>query len=299
MGQEIFRLLSVFKRPLAANITLLIRSFWIIFSLVNFIFTEQIEMHLYFQLWAVSSFIALIVGGFFLTKNIEFKKIIKTKVDYREIKKGVKISFLFLISSLCTQTILLSGRFFLDYFDGKAIVGVYTFFSQFINVIEVIVYNLVVMMIFPHMLETAYKDKIKFTEYVVAFKKKTIIILVFCTIGLGFGMPYLVEFMDKPLADNNLISFYILLLAAIFYNISLMAHYILFSYGKDKIILYASLSAVILNLTLNYFLTESLGLLGIAISYLSAMLVILIIKVYYKARFNKNSYENIDIGKQK
>ena len=294
LGQEMFRLLSIFKRPIAANITLLFRSCWIIFAFVHFIFSKQVDLYFYFQLWAISSFLALLVGGSFIKRDINLSKIIEAKIDYKEIKKGLKISGFFLIASLSNQTIFLSGRFFLDYYFDKGIVGVYTFFSQFINVIEVIIYNLVIMIIFPYLLETAHTDKLKFMGYVSNFKKKLYYILILTVLALSFSMPFIVMFMNKPLATENIYSFYVLIVASIFYNLSLISHYILYSFNKDMTLLYTSLIAVIINISLNLILTNSYGIMGIAFSYLTAMFYMFISKEIHKRRlFHKHIMDNV------
>ncbi|WP_170251707.1 lipopolysaccharide biosynthesis protein [Aquimarina intermedia] len=292
LGQEVFRLLSVLKKPLKANFVLLIRCLWIVLSIVHYLSFKEISIRTYFLFWSLSSLFGLLIGILLMKKYVDFKKLLYVNVNFYEIKKGVKVSLFFFISSLSIQTILLSGRFFLDFHYNKQIVGVYTFYSNIINLIEVVIYNLVIMIIFPYMLESAYSNKEKFKKIATNFRKKAYLLTFISSIIIALIMPLLLLFLDKSLATERLWGFYILLIGSLMYNFSLVHHYILYAFNKDKYILKAALFSVLVNLILNYFLVKEYELYGICISYFFSMLIILLCKGWFKKK--TYVYENID-----
>lgn len=289
LSQECFRLLSALKRPIGANIVLLIRNLWILISFFDFLTSRKIELVVYFKYWILSSTIGLVVGILFLGKHLKIKTFLSEKIEFKSIKKGIGTSIFFFISSLSIQTILLSGRFFLDFSFDKKIVGVYTFYSNIVNLIEVVIYNLVVMMLFPYLLESANQKKEEFRKYSMIIKKKIIVLTIVCTGIIGLGMPFLVNFLDKTLASDNLYTFYVLLLGATFYNFSLISHYILYALSKDLFILRSAVFAVAINIIINFIFVPSKGLLGACLAFTISMVVLLI----SKERFKRNVfYEN-------
>ena len=233
-AQECFRLLSLFKKPIKANLVLLI--------------------------W-------------------------NGRINLREIWKGIGVSMYFFISSLGIQTILLSGRFFLDYHFDKAVVGIYTFYSSIVSLIEVVIYNMVVMMLFPYLLENADSDEKVFSKYVSKFKKQIYGLTVLSIAGAALLMPILLFILEKKSTSDNIIIFYIMLLGALAYNLSLIPHYIMYARKKERFILFSTLIAVVLNIIVNYFFIPANSLMGASLGYTIAMVFLFLAKF----RFNKKS----------
>jgi len=284
-AQECFRLLSLFKKPIKANLVLLIRNIWIIVSIIYFVVASDMDLKRFFLFWAVSSFSGLLLGIYFLSFQISFVKIWNGRINLREIWKGIGVSMYFFISSLGIQTILLSGRFFLDYHFDKAVVGIYTFYSSIVSLIEVVIYNMVVMMLFPYLLENADSDEKVFSKYVSKFKKQIYGLTVLSIAGAALLMPILLFILEKKSTSDNIIIFYIMLLGALAYNLSLIPHYIMYARKKERFILFSTLIAVILNIIVNYFFIPANSLMGASLGYTIAMVFLFLAKF----RFNKKS----------
>ena len=100
---------------------------------------------------------------------------------------------------------------------------------------------------------------------------------------LVFGISLLLNIINKSEIYNQYLNvYYILILANLILNISLIPHYILYVKKKDKLIMKITVAGAIFNLIFNYIFIQIWGLTGIAISSVISFFIIFVLKFYFR-----------------
>jgi O-antigen/teichoic acid export membrane protein len=286
-GQEFFRLFVTLERPLFANWILFIRQgVWVfIFIILGFLNDEFITLDNVFILWIISAVLANLISFVKVQRIYKINRF--PKLDVKLIKRGLQLASWFFISTILYKFVEFSSRFFLDYYLDKEAVGVFVILTQFSNLINVIVFTMVIMYLYPKFLKAGrVKDKVQFhkikNEMISQVVKYSIIISVLLVIGIK---PVLWLVGKESLMDNyNL--FYILILANVFLNFSLVWHYALYSLGNIKAVFYSTALGALLNVILNIIFIYSFGLLGAGLATMFSFGFILLLKYGFYKKLN-------------
>lgn len=275
LSQELYRMLIILKKSVIATLILFIRSgLWV--GILYYVWEEGIMSHTLnslLVLWLTAAILSIIIGF----AKIQFKW--KNEYDHSWILKGVKIAFPFFIGTVLYKLIEFSGRYFLNYYWSSAEVGVFTFFSSVASILFVFVQTLVIIVIYPELLESKNKG---YSHFLVKFKYFKNQILRFTILGTVLSLLFiypLLLFLDNTLFFENLLSYIILLISSFIFCLSFIPHYALYSYKIDSGILLAVILGTIINFTFSFMLVPLYGLLGASVSQLSAFIVIYIVKL--------------------
>lgn len=277
ISQELYRLLIILKKTIYATLVLFLRSgLWIIFLYFIWhreILSTTIETLLY--LWLSGALLSVIFG----LRHINFKW--AEEIDLSWIKKGVKIAFPFFIGTVLYKLIEFSGRYFLKYYFSTQEVGVFTFYSSVSNILFVFVQTVVIIELFPILLESRNMGNANFALTLREFSKQT---KKFTVIGflLSITLIYpLLLYLDKTVLTSQIISYFILLISTTLFCLSFISHYALYSYKKDFDILKATSIGFFFNLLFSFLLIPKYGVIGAAFSQLAAYLAMYIMKLVY------------------
>ncbi len=290
MGQELFRLFNLFNKPNHANFTLLIRTaIWIgiMLTVECLIFKRELTiMHLLYY-WIGGSFLAIIYSliyigiGEFKSQEINF-----FSVDYKWIKKGVKVSMPFFFGTIAYKIIEYSDRYMIDWFLDKEQVGIYSFYANFANIVNIIVNTITITLIVPNLLRAVSSNEVMRIKTITQqFSKElylTTILISICVIVLIFPT---LKWLNKPEFSNELTTYFIILVANVIFNLSLLYHFLLYAYKNDEAIFKPTLYASITNIFLNIVLIPKFGIIAAAISTLVSVTLILILKRFYWSKF--------------
>lgn len=281
-GQELYRLLIVFSKPILGNIILFFRSsFWII-ALIFFHYYSKIDFSIFNILiyWILGNSLLFLIT---IIYSLRYKhlKINNLKIDYLWIKNGIRISIPFLLSTIALKTIELSDRYVIKYFYTNEEVGVYSFYSNVSNSLNVFISTSVVIMMYPKILKSFKNNEIKKSKTLIkTYKKEMILFLfLFCVLIIMFINP-LINWVGKEEYSQELSTFWILLLASILFNLSLIPHVILYALSKDRKIIIPVIWAAVVNLVSNIIFVPYFGILGAGISTFLSFLIILSMKYY-------------------
>lgn len=291
LGQELYRLYVNLSKHIFANFLLFLRAgawCYLLIALWLFGFDEFKNLESIFSAWLVFSGLSVVVGFTVLYKEFFYKKGKLEKVDFNWLKKGIRVSSNFLISTFAFKVIEFSDRYVIDLYKGKSDVGVYGFFSNIVNFMHVIVFTLVASVYFPQMIERKARGDYENLEKVKkSFFKENIIYSLFCVIGLLGSIRLVLSYLDKESFFNNLDSFYLLVLAIFFLNLSLLPHYNLYIDKKDNYLRNISILAAIINIVLNFILIRPFGMLGASISTLLSFILLFLFKTkIFKSLFS-------------
>tara|TARA_R110000868_G_scaffold150063_3_gene372969 strand:+ start:29884 stop:31113 length:1230 start_codon:yes stop_codon:yes gene_type:complete len=283
ISQEVYRMLIVIKKTVAATFVLFIRSgIWVV---LLYLFWElnimEANLKSILVLWSVGAVLSVIIGLFYL----DFKW--ATGFDINWIKKGVIVAIPFFIGTILYKLIEFSGRYFLNYYHSSKEVGVFTFFSSIANILFVFVQTIVIIELFPSLLESKSKSYEKFSEKLKIFEKQIFIYSIIGTVLSLLGIYPLLHFLDKTVLFDSIFSYIILLLSSAFFSFSFVSHYALYSFNLDWKILKATLIGVFFNLVASFLLIPKYGILGAAVSQFISFFMLFIAKLYFWTKTKK------------
>ena len=282
ISQEIFRLYTTLQKPLFANFLLFLRSGIWIYAVIGMWLIHikaLINLSTVWYGWIIGTFLSVSLGIFHLLKEYDFKKL--EKIDWKWIFTGIKVSFPFFIGTFAFKIIELSDRYMIDFFMTKADVGVYTFFGNIANSLNIIVFTLIIMIYYPKLVE-AYQNKEmeRFSSILNKFSYKTkVFSFIFAGIIALLLWPLLI-YLGKTQLQNSIIVFWVLLVSNIVLNLSFVHHYVLYAAKKDEVIKNATLIGALTNIILNIFLIKNYGILGAATATTISYILIFWIKSY-------------------
>ncbi|NAS10974.1 oligosaccharide flippase family protein [Poritiphilus flavus] len=277
LSQELYRILIVLKRSVIASAVLFVRSgLWILLLLLLWTFSDfGRTINSVLILWLIGAVISI----FMALRYVPFKLNLK-EIDTKWIRKGVMISTPFFISTIFYKIMEFSGRYFLDYFSTKEAVGIFTFFYGISNALFVFVHATVIIVMSPHIIESAGQGIKSFNTVFGRFRKQVLVnTVVGFLIGAASIYPFL-YFFDSPELSENSFVFFVLLMATFFFCCSYIPHYKLYAFKQDHKLLQASVLGAVINLGSNFLLVPKYGVMGAAFAQMLGMLALFLIKQF-------------------
>src|SRR6185369_3180489 len=128
--QESYRLLITLSHPIIANIVLFLRSGAWIYAVVAAMFFANNTRNIYFIClgWVLGSSLSLLITYYFL--NSKSYLIFRGEpINWPWIVRGLKSSSIFLFATISFKTMEYADRFFIKYYHGDAMVGIYSFYA--------------------------------------------------------------------------------------------------------------------------------------------------------------------------
>ena len=282
LGQEFFRMYLILEKTLLANFILFLRTGIWALAISIWLFVDDnagLTLDSILLYWLLSAIISVVVGFVFFPNINHFFKV---NIDFEWIKKGIKIGLLMFTSTIALKIIEFSDRYLIVYFLGKKSLGIYSLFYQFYNLINVIIFTLVISFVYPKIfIATNKNDNLLIERSKKEIINKSLIIILAYGIISWIGMPYILGLIGKEELYNFQIIFFILLLGSVFLNISFAYHYVLIAREKEKILVKLTVLVAVINLIINLVLIPTIGIIGAAIGFLVSSLIICFLKKVY------------------
>lgn len=282
LSQEIYRLLIVFKKSVIASFLLFIRSgSWIFVLCSLWVFNiQKANLTYVFTFWFLAALLSILIGIKYIPNLKGFS------IDFKWIKSGLKIATPFFIATIFYKLMEFSGRYFLDYFNTKESVGIFTFFTSISNAIFVFVHATVIIVMSPFLIEGARKSSDDFKIIFKRFKKQMLnYTLAGSIIGIVLIYPFILLIQNDVLLAN-LSVFFLLVMATILFCVSYIPHYLLYVFDKDMSLLKSSIFGATTNISLNFILVPLYGVTGAAIAQIGGMLVLLLSKYGFSRKMS-------------
>ena len=282
ISQEVYRILIVLKKSVTASLTLFLRAgLWILalFLIWTFNLSSQTIKDI-FILWAIGGTVSIIVGVFYIPISFKFT------IDLIWIRKGIKVATPFLVATLFYKVIEFSGRYFLDFYATKEEVGIFTFFSGISNAMFVLVQSTVIIVMSPYLIESVSEGVVAFKKVYQDYQRQVLYTTGAGSILASICIYPLLYYLDNELLTQSIAIFFLLLLAVVLFCISYIPHYGLYSYHRDRSLLWSSIIGAIVIIAANFAMVPEFGVLGAAVAQVLGMSVLLICKSYFYKRFN-------------
>ncbi len=282
---EFYRLLFVFKKPLAANLNLFLRNgLWVLAASIWLWMYRQIDVKTVLWFWLAGDLSALVFSLAISWSKRHKISLQNFVLDKQWIFKGLIVSLPYILGSLAYKTIEFSDRYLIDYFMDKKAVGVYAFFANMANVLNIVIFTLVISVLYPGLVESImHKNQSEFKKIFRQFRKEIILYSLVIGVGLLILLPAILYVIGKTQYIDRLYIFVLLLLGNMVLNFSFLYHFIIYAYHKDWRIFKATGLAALLNIVLNWFLIPVWGIAGAAVATLVSFGLVALLK-YFDAR---------------
>ena len=288
LGMEFFRTFIAIEKVFIANIILFVRTgTWPIVLIYQLVFTPQeITMKLIITYWLIASVFSVILGFIFIYKEVIGQKF---SIDIKWIKKGLKVASLFFVATMAQKIIEFSDRYIIDAFLGAKSLGIYSFYFQLANVVNVVIFTIFISFMYPKIIY--FIDKKKKAEAISVINKlKTYSILFICiyTILLALLLPMLLELVGKTELYDYQIILYLFLLGNLFFNLSFTSHYALVAIERDKELTKIAIGLAIFSCIANIVAVQLIGIIGAVMVFALSSLLLFFVKNKTEKHYFKN-----------
>lgn len=288
LGQELFRIYIALENVVFANILFFLRAglwSWVLVVYLFFVGTDGVNLFAILGIWALSSLTAIVLG---IAQLPEIRRFGSVPLDKNWIVKGVKVGASVFLATIFLKVIEYSDRYLIDYFLGKKALGIYAFYFQLSNIINVLVFTLYISFIYPKILKNVYnRDKEVLKRNKNEIYKSTLAIVLGMLVVFLISMPFILEAMNKQDLDANKDILFILMGSAIFFNFSFGSHYVLIAEERENLIIKTTFIAFVINLVLNISLIPLMGIYGAGIALCASSFALWVTKVYEEKKLIK------------
>lgn len=280
-NQEVSRLLIALSYPIWSSLLLFLRQgSWAISTVVIMtIIPETRRMDLIFPAWAISGFIAALIG-IWKIKHLELGGW-TLHTDWVWIKNGITISVVFFIATLSLRFTQFIDRIWLEALGGIETVAAYVVLFGIANTLMIILQAGVFAFAYPQLVKFAQSNEFAQANTLVwrTFLQTLIISFTFAIVS-WLCLPIILPWFDNPIYQENSHLYPWLMCAVAFQAVGMVPHYGLYAYGKDQKILESHLLGAVVFGVATWLLSHSLSALAVPIGLTLSFLSIL----FWKAR---------------
>lgn len=205
--------------------------------------------------WMVFGFIALLFSvRRLLQYNIQGWNI---DINKKWIYTGIIVSIPLLIGTLALRGVFTFDRFWLKTYFSIDYLAAYAFFGTFATVIGTIVDSLIISYTYPKLIKLFNnKEILKYNKQIKKFSLQIVFLSFFSGLLLYFITDFVVIFLELENYYTYMPMLIIILIANIFFCISNIPHYILYSQSKDKVIYWVHILLFFLFMLILYIFTK-------------------------------------------
>jgi len=271
-SQETYRLLIGFKKVLFANVLLFTRTMgWSIIIVFYYFNNITITINSILSLWlAANTLTIIIVLIYAFYKN--YNKILKGKLIVNWVKKGLRISSIFLIATISLKMMEYANRFIVDFFMGEKLAGIFLFYSNISMLITVYVNTIVISFELPELISSTNSPTI--FKLLKKFKKSLLTHVIISSVFLLIIIKPLLFWQNKIEFETYLPLIFFMIIGTGLMNYSLIYHFKLYIFHKDKSLLKVMVVSALLSLILTIMFTFFFGVYGTASAFLISCIIL-------------------------
>ena len=278
-NQEAFRLLVALSEQLTASLVLFIRQgMWAIIAVVVMAIDDGAKnLDTVIFLWVVAGVIATGIS-LWKIKSLKMKGWL-LPVDWRWLKKGLRVSVAFLVATLALRGLQTFDRYFLEAIGGIEMVGAYVLLLGVAGTLLVFLDAAVFSFAYPDLIrhhQLGELDQLQRRVWIL-FIQTVFIALSFSFISLLI-LPHLLNWIGNEIYLQARHWYPWLLSAMIVNGFSLIPHYALYAQGKDRHIIISHILSIIIFLIIVYIFSEKYKESVVPLALNVAFLVVLIWK---------------------
>lgn len=246
LNQEICRLLTALSEQVTASLILFLRqgSWALAIVALMALDAELRQLRVVMACWAVAGLAAawlgirklrhLHMGGWQLP------------VDWAWVRKGVTVSLAFLVATLALRGVQTVDRYWLQSLANIETVGAYVLFLNIASTLMVFLDAGIFAFAYPELIALCHKKQYQLVN------RKALRLLAYVVISAtAFSivswllLPYLLQWINKPIYGQSLWLYPWLLLAMVINALSMVPHFALYAKGHDKAIIGSHIGAML------------------------------------------------------
>lgn len=246
LNQEISRLLTALSEQVTASLILFLRqgSWALAIVALMALDAELRQLRVVMACWAVAGLAAawlgirklrqLHMGGWQLP------------VDWVWVRKGVTVSLAFLVATLALRGVQTVDRYWLQSLANIETVGAYVLFLNIASTLMVFLDAGIFAFAYPELIALCHKKQYQLVN------RKALRLLAYVVISAtAFSivswllLPYLLQWINKPIYGQSLWLYPWLLLAMVINALSMVPHFALYAKGHDKAIIGSHIGAML------------------------------------------------------
>ncbi|MCA0978735.1 hypothetical protein LCM19_10200 [Qipengyuania flava] len=288
LNQEIFRLLIIFSKQITASLLLFVRQgSWAIAAAASMALSEDARsLHFVMSAWGGAGALAAIAGLWTL-RGMRLGGW-RESVDWPWIRKGIRVSGVFLVATLCIKAIQTIDRFWLKDLANIEVVGAYVLFFGVASTLRVFLDGAVFSFRYPELI-TLFGEK-KFEEMHLKVQSMAMITAGACglfAVASSLALPMLLQWIGHEIYSVQIGLYYWILAAIIVYSLAMVPHYGLYAMGRDKPIIASHVAGLVVFIIGTLAFTHVSRAYAVPMGVLLGMFVVLIWKsgAYLKILF--------------
>ena len=263
VSHELQRLLVTLGRPVASNIVLFMRSgAWIYVLLVVVSFDERYIETIDHVLtaWCIGASVNIVMSIFFM-RGYSWGKVTSQPINWRWIWRGLRTSRYFFVATMGYQLILYLDRFIIKENFGEDLLGIYTFYWSFANIIQIFVFAGITSLYHPQIIKSYKENRVAVHKQLLrSMTKLSLATSIVLGIALAIFMPKIISFVDKNLYLEYISFYYMLIISMIILVASKLPQYGLYVRNMDKQYMLVILMGVLISSVLNFTLVPMFSL---------------------------------------
>lgn len=288
LNHEIFRLLIIFSKQITASALLFVRQgSWAIAVAAVMAFSEEARnLNFVMAAWATAGMLASLVGLWALRKMRLGGG--RKSVDWSWIRKGIRVSGVFLIATLSVRAIQTIDRFWLQDLASIQVVGAYVLFFGVASALSVFLDAAVFSFRYPELIVLGSEQKFdELHRKVCQMAAQAIGASALFVVSSALIIPVLLGWIGREIYVAQIDLYYWVLAAAIAYSLAMVPHYALYAMRRDRPIIVSHVVGLVVFIIATLALTHVSRPYAVPMGVLLGMLVVLIWKslAYLKILF--------------
>lgn len=278
--QELYRILVALGRPVRATLVHVFRGgAWVYaFAAVVVWWPETRRLATLWLGWIGGGFTSLVLGAWFL-RDLPIPSLARSSVDWGWVRKGVKVSALFLVSAVCLRGIVAVDRYALRHFFDTRTVGIYTFFMSIAQTLRMAVDTGITIVVLPKVIEAFQAGEMDRYGSLMRKMSASMVGGVLLLVGVAaVGIYPVLALVGEPAYGEHLATYHVLLAAMGVAVVGLVPHYALYARGLDRPIVGGAAAGLAVAVVGNLVLVPIHGGLGAAVATLLSFVVIALAK---------------------
>lgn len=268
INQELYRVLVAMGKPIHATSNNFFRSgVWVFIYILVVLYDHKFANleHLYL-FWILGELFCLFFSIFSL-KSLSWTTTLKSKINFKWLWKGIKISTIFFGSGIALKFLEYSERFYIKSLLGNSEVGVYFYFYNIAYLPYTFFVTVIIINFLPELIQTYNENKMQYLVVRGRLINTTKLYSLVSYLGTIIVFFIVVRFL---ISDSSYISnkeiFWFQLVASFITLMSEILYLELYLRHKDKLILVSFLLALCVQIASNYILIPIMALYGAGLS---------------------------------
>lgn len=221
--------------------------------------------------------VGCVLGFLTLFLYIDFKELWNSSINIKWISTGLSTSLKYLTGSLAFQLGLVVDKFFVKYYCGDSLLGVYTFYFTVCFGLYSLTHAAIFMPAIPAIL-ISFDEKVKLRIQFKNLLISTIVLISLFLAGLLTFIQPLFNFVGKLKYFDNVNILYLMFSGLVFYIFGYVFHYFLYAAKFDEYLAKLSLLSLVISIILNLILIPKFGLYGATSTFIITSLFLLVAK---------------------